>query len=377
LRSPRFASEVIATRDRSTPQPLQIWAGLASVLWGGVAPGIQSVVPKDFASAGVFLYRNETTRERKMKTSSLLATGLLSLVCVTAPGQPAAPLMPPPPVRVPSPYVQTGTAEKGNELTRFDLDFTGGTPAELVAAIEKAMSKPLNVIVPDEFAMQKIPALKMRHVDVSQLFQAIEQASAETVTVTVPPYAPQQYQTSYGFRAKASPLSDDSIWCFTVQKPILPPSQAPASSKVCRFYALAPYLERQIAVDDGATGSQPDGKKAGTMRHLTVDDITTAIEIGWRMMGKNPGPATMAGQNSGPVIKFHKDTKLLIAVGDPAELEIIGAVLRALDNLPALPPRADAVGANKAAAGFARRYGLPGVTSASDPAPTPEPGQGQ
>ena len=273
---------------------------------------------------------------------------------------------------MPSPSVQTGTAEKGNELTRFDLDFPGGTPAELVAAIEKAMFKPLNVIVPDEFAMQKLPALKMRHVDVSQLFQAIEQASVETVMVTVPPYGPQQHQTSYGFRAKASPLSDDSIWCFAVQKPILPPSQVPVSSKACRFYALAPYLERQIAVDDGATGSQPDGKKAGTMRHLTVDDITTAIEIGWRMMGKNPGPATMAGQNPGPVIKFHKDTKLLIAVGEPAELEIIDAVLKAFDSLPA--PESGVDGADAARAGFLRRYGRM-VPRSTTPQPAPPPAQ--
>src|ERR1035437_7428839 len=32
-------------------------------------------------------------------------------------------------------------------LTKFNLDFPGGTPKELVAAIEKAMGKPLNVII--------------------------------------------------------------------------------------------------------------------------------------------------------------------------------------------------------------------------------------
>ena len=73
-----------------------------------------------------------------------------------------------------------------------------------------------------------------------------------------------------------------------------------SSAKVCRFYSLASYLER----------------------HLTVDDITTAIETGWKMLGENPLPK----------ISFHKDTKLLIAVGEPAKLETIDAVLRALES---------------------------------------------
>jgi hypothetical protein len=53
---------------------------------------------------------------------------------------------------------------------------------------------------------------------------------------------------------------------------------------------------------------------------VTVDDITTAIETGWKMLGE-PSPAS---------INFHKDTKLLIAVGEPSALEIIDSVLNAL-----------------------------------------------
>jgi hypothetical protein len=70
------------------------------------------------------------------------------------------------------------------------------------------------------------------------------------------------------------------------------------ANKVCRFYSLAPYLDR----------------------HITVDDITTAIETGWKMLGDS-APAN---------ISFHKDTKLLIAVGEPSKLETIDAVLKAL-----------------------------------------------
>jgi len=52
---------------------------------------------------------------------------------------------------------------------------------------------------------------------------------------------------------------------------------------------------------------------------MSVDDITTAIETGWKMLG----------ETSPPTISFHKDTKLLIAVGEPSKLETIDAVLKA------------------------------------------------
>jgi hypothetical protein len=193
--------------------------------------------------------------------------------------------------------------------TRFDLDFPGGTPRELVAAIEKAMGKPLNVIIPDEHVKVKLPALKMKNVNVAELFQALEQTSRRTEYLPATRFGQgfggggyQQVTTSYGFRnANPNTFTDETIWSFYVEKPNYP---GQSSSKVCRFYSLAGYLER------GAT----------------VDDITTAIDTG----------AKMLGDASGPEIRFHKDTKLLIAVGEPSQLEIVDAVLRALDsNKPA------------------------------------------
>ena len=55
-----------------------------------------------------------------------------------------------------------------------------------------------------------------------------------------------------------------------------------------------------------------------------MDDITTAIQTGWKMLG----------DKDTPTISFHKDTKLLIAVGEPGKLETIDAVLRALQPAP-------------------------------------------
>ena len=95
-------------------------------------------------------------------------------------------------------------------------------------------------------------------------------------------------------------MTDDTIWYFYAEKPaeLSPP-------KECRFYSLAPYLDRG----------------------MTVDDITTAIKTGAKMLGEGQEPA----------ISFHKDTKLLIAVGESGKLQIIDAVLKALEPPKGIP----------------------------------------
>jgi hypothetical protein len=181
-------------------------------------------------------------------------------------------------------------------LTKFDLDFPGGSPNELVTAIQKAMGRPLNVIVSNEHASVKLPPLKMKNVNVAQLFQALGLASQ------VSQLTPMQgghftSNVAFGFATEGT-ASDDSVWYFYFRGP------AP-SPKASRFFLLTPYL------DSG----------------LTVDDITTAIQTGWRLAGISPAPT----------LSFHKETKLLIAVGDPNQLETIDEVLHALGTPPPTP----------------------------------------
>lgn len=245
--------------------------------------------------AGVFRYK-EHKPTNSMKTSLCLAACLCAMMLTPVFGQPAN--QPPP-------------------LTKFNLDFPGGTPAQLVKAIQKATGKPLNVIIPDEDANIGLPPLKMDNVDVAQLFQTLGAASKKvenrntSVLFNGPYYGSPSYSyatvtTGYGFKTDGN-LSDNSIWYFYVdnppQAPSLPPPPPPAKS--CRFYQLAPYLDRG----------------------LTVDDITTAIQTGWKMMGDAETPE----------ISFHKETKLLIAVGEPDQLGVIDDVLRALQPPPPNP----------------------------------------
>lgn len=251
-----------------------------------------------------------------MNAQLLLPVSLVALSLVTAFGQP----QPPQPATIPTRSLALPGQNQPEppKLTTFSLDFPGGTPRQLVAAIEKAMDRPLNAIIPAEHADVKLPPLKMNNVNVGQLFQALELTSQKTEAFggtsyggsgfpSQPGYPGQPgYQTmrtACGFRTPGQgALTDDSIWYFYVEKPNMPPLVSRVIQKVCRFYPLTSYLERG----------------------MTVDDITTAIQTGWKMLGDKETPA----------ISFHKETKLLIAVGEAAKLETIDAVLKALAPTP-------------------------------------------
>jgi hypothetical protein len=53
-----------------------------------------------------------------------------------------------------------------------------------------------------------------------------------------------------------------------------------------------------------------------------VEDITTAIKTAWDMLGIAQGPE----------MKYHKDTKLLIAVGEADKLQMIDEALGQLSR---------------------------------------------
>lgn len=256
-----------------------------------------------------------------MKTSICLAVSLLALNLAPAFGQPT-PLPPPKPITpesVSQPAADNAQQRLLNiikaanppqkpppELTKFNLDFPGGTPKELVAAIEKATGKPLNAIIPTEDADLQMPPLKMNDVVVSQLFTALQVASRKTVAVSTGTFGNSysMQNTSYGFNTADSPVSDASIWYFHAEKPSLPALAAAeaAPQKICRFFPLAAYLNRGF----------------------TVDDITTAVQTGWKMAGVTPVPD----------LNYHKETKLLIAFGDPTQLNTIQNVLESLPGSP-------------------------------------------
>ena len=226
---------------------------------------------------------------------AILLAALLSTVSNFAQAQPGQRYLPVPGV----------AAEVVNEeLPRFDIDFPGGNPNEFVAFIQESLKKVnedfyINVIIPEDAKSEKLPALKMRNVDVSELFKALEMASTRQTLFPqgggMPPgmYGgmPMQQTPRYGFRT-AGPITQRSIWFFYVEK-----TPSAIASRTVRYYQLAPYLTE-----------------------FTMDDIGSAIEAGWNMLGEKHSTK----------LNFHQDTKLLIAVGEHGHLEMISSVLKEL-----------------------------------------------
>ncbi len=249
---------------------------------------------------------DETQQLPRMKTFSPLLLLLVGLATVSA--QEQLPIKTPPP---PKPVA---------ELKKFNLEFSGGTPEELVAAISKAQSQPLNVVIPVDLQSVKIMPVKIYNATVEQLFDAIQLAS--TREVPVPTYigtaigtrnSSVQFKTSsMGFRASGKPVTDATVWAFFVEpspaflatmEAISDPAVA-AAPPICQYFQLAGYLEDR-----------------------SVEDITTAIQTGWKMLKANPMPQ----------LSFHQETKLLIAVGPAEQIALIPQILDQLarDDSPA------------------------------------------
>jgi hypothetical protein len=258
---------------------------------------------QDLAASGVFQYEDMVNTLLMKRILVLFLAGMALTAALQAQSNPPA-----------SPLAQRlAQAEQHKEkekalatLPRFDLDFPGGRPEQLVSAIEKASGKPLNAIIPTEHQNVELPPLKMKGVNVAELFEALGKATLKKVSFATGTYfsgvngqSSKQYQggvIGYGFQTVGTPR-EDSIWYFFYEAPGYPILGENEAASTCRFYQLEPYLQK-----------------------YKVEDITTAIETGWKMMGQGK-----------PVkISFHKDTKLLIAVGDPEKLKMIDSVLEQL-----------------------------------------------
>lgn len=275
-----------------------------------------------------------------------LASTLLVLSPV-ATAQPAAPQGIPGILRVPN----TPAGPEVPPLPRFDLIFPGGTPKQLLVAIETQSGNLVNAIIPPELANTELPPMNLRGVTLPDLFEAVVQASARVQRSAGPPgYPVQDHPYSHGFITADSPPREESVWVFfrrgSSPEPAAPPQSEPQSVRVLN---LSHYLENH-----------------------TVEDITTAIRTACEML---PG----GGQ---PKLTFHKETNLLMTRGRADQLDVIGMVLQQLGAAPrpakagvALPAPFPAppplVHPLPAARGEGRERGAPYAELPTTPVPAP------
>jgi hypothetical protein len=164
------------------------------------------------------------------------------------------------------------------ELPSFNIDFPGGTPGELIEQLEKASGTRPNVIIPKPVAGVRIPQFRLQNVNTWQLFEALNMVPDEKGAT----YTRWIYEG-----AKGDP---NRVWTLVSA----PTKQRPES---CQVTFIGTLLES-----------------------FPLDDINAAIRTSWEMLGKS----------STPSLKFHKQTKLLIAKGDEEELKLASEVLKSL-----------------------------------------------
>jgi hypothetical protein len=196
-------------------------------------------------------------------------------------------------VAVPSAALPPVAPAKPEPLVRFSVKFPGGTPQELRLAIAQASGKPCNLIVAPT-VNTRIPPLELANVTVPELFNALRESStaiertAEGNCIRVIPC---------NFHTASAPVTDQSIWYLSLDEQ----TALAQSARICRFYSLAHYL-----------------------KDYTIDDITTALVTAWGLDGVEK-----------PNMTFHKETNLLIVVGN---IERHSTISQALMELSMHPP---------------------------------------
>ena len=221
--------------------------------------------------------------------ASLLATAVFAQI----PGQPSRRGQQPPAAIDPL----TGLPVPSDPGPRFDLDFQGGQPADLIKAIEKHSQARPNVVIHPECATAMIPPFRLRDVTVAQVLNTLN-------SLAEPDYKEGAW--------RQVPMQDGEVWTLTKTNPRagygMPgmqggfgqypiSQQAPPQPRSCKIFNLTPYLDM-----------------------FTVEDITTAVQGAWDLMKTENDPS----------IKYHKDTKLLIVVGAITEINVVADVLQRL-----------------------------------------------
>jgi hypothetical protein len=182
------------------------------------------------------------------------------------------------------------------EPVRMKIDFKGGTPEELIDTMKNASGTKPNVIIHQDASRTLLPAFSLRDVTASQVFTALNMIGES---------------------------GDSPVW-------------QPAQTQDGDIWTLMPQRRQPMAIDP-VTGL-PNAHVAGVPRQFSpmrqarvfnltpvlddysVEDVTTAMKGAWELMNSAEDPA----------VKYHKDTKLLIVVGDPNQLSVVSEVISQL-----------------------------------------------
>jgi hypothetical protein len=181
---------------------------------------------------------------------------------------------------------------------RMQIDFKGGQPDDLIAAMKSASGAQPNVIIHQDAARTLIPAFSLRDVTASQVFTALNMIGEAGESPTWQPVNTQDGEIWTLMPARRQATAIDPLTGLPTGQPGILGRQ-PVPTRQARVFNLTPVL------DD-----------------YSVEDATTAMKGAWELMNSAEDPT----------VKYHKDTKLLIVMGDPNQLSVVSEVLNQLQQ---------------------------------------------
>jgi hypothetical protein len=164
---------------------------------------------------------------------------------------------------------------------RYDLEFPGGTPTQLVAAIRKASEGPCNLVIATDAAKLPLPPLSLDSTTTPEVLMALAQTlnNAGTAHLSV--------------QVHGSTVKETTVW--TLNRSNRNESPPLLSCQVTNIeFLLAAY---------------------------TVDEITNALATAWKLQGGEP-----------PKYSYDKATGLLMVAGDGRQLELVNNVLQQMNE---------------------------------------------
>jgi hypothetical protein len=202
---------------------------------------------------------------------------------------------------------------------RFDLNFDSLPLSEVMTGMQHFVAQRtgtnLNIVIPGalrELADNEIVSLRLEQVTVREFFELLAAASQRPVPGptgdvdprTGAPIAPAgPKMVGYRFEPLRTGNNPNVAWILRSDLPLAGPAESgslisESPSAITEYFALSRYLTK-----------------------YRVEDIITAVRAGWEMRGLPQQPR----------LKFHEETKLLIAVGQPDDVRSVHQVLEQLE----------------------------------------------
>ena len=201
------------------------------------------------------------------------------------------------------PFLPNNHSANRETIVLDSFQFHGGTAAEFAEMLKKQLNPPPNIIIAPKLRDTVIPEFELKNVTLADLFQALNNLSEDKSV---------QWQLSG---------STEPIWVLNPAQGANTPGMQPTGGGFGLPGSMVdPFTGQAIPMNNGRICQiLPLGKFLGEYK---VEDITTAVKTAWSMMG----------DDAGAQLKYHTDTKLLIAVGTPGQLSILSQVLSSLES---------------------------------------------